>query len=404
VTSPLRDTAPPPFASAGAAVWNVCLTHDPALAGLYRAVNDFSRALDAPILSFDDGGSPRSDLTAVDHAVRIPCGTGPLARSCHVMTRAAAEAAAATLGDAQLLVVHSMFRAHATWAADWVLSQRRRYWSVPHGCLDPWGLAHRGLAKRAWLTVHGRRFFANAERIVFSTQRALDKARPWVRGGQAAVVHWPVAIPSLHGRDEARVQFRKPLGIPADAQLLLFVGRLHAVKRPIETIRCFCAAETGAAHLVMVCGDGDAARRQLAAAIPASHAARIHLVGPFATSDLHAAYLASDGFVSLSYQENFGYAAAEAAAYGLPVILSPGHDLAYDMPRDSAGELACGWLVPDDSRAAAEQAIGEWASLAAGSPAAGKRLAAMGATGRAWAAEFLSFETFQTTLRHLARV
>jgi glycosyltransferase involved in cell wall biosynthesis len=383
-------------------IWNVCLTHDPALAGLYRAVNDFSRALDAPILSFDDGRKPRVDLTAVDHAMRIPCGTGPLARGCHVMSRAAAAAADAALGDADLLIVHSMFRAHAPWAAGWARGHRRRYWSVPHGCLDPWGLAHRGLAKRAWLTVHGRRFFADAERVVFSTQRALDKARPWVRGGQTAVVHWPVEIPSLGGRDEARSHFRAAHDIPADVPLLLFVGRLHPVKRPIETIECFCAADTEAAHLVMVCGDGEIARQRLAAAIPASHAGRIHLVGPFAGSDLQAAYLASDGFISLSYQENFGYAAAEATAYGLPVILSPGHDLAHDMPHTPSGCLACGWLLPDDSTAAAIDGITAWAAPPGGHGSTADRCAALGAVGRQWARDTLSFAEFQASLRSLA--
>jgi glycosyltransferase involved in cell wall biosynthesis len=383
-----------------APIWNVCLSHDPALAGLYRAVNDFSRALDAPILSFDDGGRARAELTAADHAVRIPCGGGPLSRGCHVMTRATAHAAATAIGDAQLLVVHSLFRAHAAWAADWAHQHGRRYWSVPHGCLDPWGLAHRGLAKRAWLTARGRQFFANAERIIFSTRRALEKARPWVRGGQATVVHWPVDIPSLSGRDETRSRFRTTLGIPADAPLLLFVGRLHPVKRPIETIRCFCLAETGAAHLVMVCGEGELDRRRIAAAIPPDHAGRIHLVGPFAGSELAAAYLASDGFVSLSYQENFGYAAAEATAYGLPVILSPGHDLAQDMPRTTAGGLACGWLLPDDSAAAAVEAIAAWSATASGRGP--KPLATVGSTGRSWASDTLSFERFRATLRSLA--
>jgi glycosyltransferase involved in cell wall biosynthesis len=382
----------------------VCLTHDPALGGLYRATNDFSRALDAPILSFDDGRRPRSDLTVLDHAVRIPCGTGPLARDCHVMARAAAEAADAAIQDARLLVVHSMFRAHAPWAAGWAHAQRRRYWAVPHGCLDPWGLAHRGLAKRAWLTIHGRRFLADAERVVFSTGRALEKARPWVRGDQTVVVHWPVETPADDRRTEGRDRFRAAHGIPADVPLLLFVGRLHAVKRPLETIDRFCRAATGAAHLVMVCGAGPIARDRLFAAIPASHAGRIHVVGPFQDAELAAAYLASDGFVSLSYQENFGYAAAEAVAYGLPLVLSPGHDLAHDMPRTASGHLACGWLLPDDSATTAAEAMSAWAGLAAGTGSARAGLESLGSVGRAWARETLGVARFRDVLQRLAGI
>lgn len=387
-----------------APIWNVCLTHDPALGGLTRAIGDFARGLAAPILSFDDGRRPRADLSAVDGAVRIPCGSGWLARDCHVMPASAAREAEAVLASADLLVVHSLFRAHAPWAARWANDRGRRYWSVPHGCLDPWSLGHRRLAKQAWLTMHGRAFLQGAERVVFSTQRARDKAGSWVGGGQvrdgqAVVVHWPVDVPRLDGRDDARRRFRERLGIPADVPLLLFVGRLHPVKRPLETLAWFSAADTHGAHLAMVCIEGSLTKADLVRAIPQSHADRIHVTGPLAAADLGDAYLASDGFISLSHQENFGYAAAEAVAHGVPVILSPGHDLAHDMPRDASGRLACGWLLPDDSRPAAEQAISAWAALAA---AGDSRLAPLGATGRAWAAETLSFDRFTAELHRLA--
>jgi glycosyltransferase involved in cell wall biosynthesis len=225
-----------------------------------------------------------------------------------------------------------------------------------------------------------------------------------VPGGNAVVVRWPVDLPCLDDREQQRLRFRQRLGIPTDIPLLLFVGRLHAVKRPLETIERFCTADTGGGHLVMVCLDGQLTKADLERAIPPTHAGRIHVVGPLDADDLASAYLASDGFISLSFQENFGYAAAEAVAHGLPVILSPGHDLAHEMPRDATGQLACGWLLPDDSGAAAEQAIAEWATLAADSPANAPRLTAMGATGRAWSAESLSFETFQNNLRYLARM
>lgn len=382
-------------------MWNICLTHDPALGGLYQGINDFSRGLDGPILSFDDGRRTRGELTAMDGAVRIPCGPGRLARDCHVMPPSAAQQAEAALESADLLVVHSLFRAHAPWAARWAATHRRPYWAVPHGCLDPWSLGQRGLAKRAWLTLFGRRFLADADRVVFSTRRARDKARPWVRGDHAVVVPLPVETPAVDTRDEQRRTFRGQHGIPADAAVLLFVGRLHRVKRPLETLLHFCAA-TRAAHLVMVCVDGEMTKADLAPAIPAADASRIHVIGPLTGRDLDAAFWAADGFVSLSFQENFGYSAAQAIAHGLPAILSPGHDLAGDMPRDGAGRLACGWLLPDDSPRAAKEAITDWAALASGGQASRARLTALGATGRGWSQDALAFERFRDTLRRLA--
>jgi glycosyltransferase involved in cell wall biosynthesis len=137
--------------------------------------------------------------------------------------------------------------------------------------------------------------------------------------------------------------------------------------------------------------DGDLTQADIHAAIPPACRGRVHLIGPLAGADLAAAQLAGDGFISLSSQENFGYAAAEAMAYGLPVILSPGHDLAHEMPA-LAGRFACGWLLGDDAHATAVAAIHEFAT------ASDATLGAAGATGRSWVAETLAFERFRERL------
>jgi hypothetical protein len=60
-----------------------------------------------------------------------------------------------------------------------------------------------------------------------------------------------VALPALDNADTVRTAFRAAHNIPADAPLLLFVGRLHAVKRPRETIEAFCRAAPPRSHLVL---------------------------------------------------------------------------------------------------------------------------------------------------------
>ena len=377
-------------------IWNVCPTHDPAFGGLYRGINDFAEALDAPILSFDDGRQDRSGLG--DRAVRIPAGTGLLSRDCHVLPRAAAERAAEVIAGADLLVVHSLFRAHAAWAAGWARRHGKAYWAVPHGCLDPWSLGQRGLFKRAWLAAGGRRYLAGASRVIFSTQRGLEKAAGWVAPGTGVAVHWPVEEPRQSQRMATRAAFRKRLGITDDAPMLLFVGRLHTVKRPVHTVRAFCDANAEPAHLVMVGMDGNLTAEDVRRTVPSEKQPFVHVAGPLSGDDLDMAYRAADGFVSLSFQENFGYAAAEAIARGLPVILSPGHDLAYDLPQTAEGRITCGWLLPDDSVGQAAIAIVEWAAMAR---VLGKTTTEMGAAGRARAGEALSRERFRERLRGL---
>jgi glycosyltransferase involved in cell wall biosynthesis len=382
--------------------WNICLTHDPVYAGLYRSVNDFATALPAKTLSFDDGRLNRSNLSAIDGAKRLDCGPGWLARDCYRLPAVAARSAEQLVADAELLVVHSMFRAHAPWAADWARRHDRPYWAVPHGCLDPWGLAQKRIAKQAWLQWYGRNFLANASRIIFSTQRELEKARPWLEHcgatGRAVVVHWPVPLPAVDGRSAVRVAFRSRHGIPMNAPLLLYVGRLHTMKRPLQTVAAFCAAGRADAHLVIIGMDGDLCRQDIERTVDKRCKGCVHVIGPLAGAELASAWLAGDGFISLSWRENFGYSAAEAVAHGLPVILSRGHDLAADMPSKPDGRFACGWLLDDDSIRASASAISEWVAVIA---AAGPRLEAMAAVGRAWAAEALAPAEFARSLAYL---
>lgn len=382
--------------------WNICLTHDPVYAGLYRGVKDFATALQAETLSFDDGRRDRSRLSAVDGAKRIACGSGWLTRDCHRLPAAAIRAAEKLVAEAELLVVHSMFRTHAPWAADWARRHGRPYWVVPHGCLDPWGLSQSRIAKQVWLRWQGQSFLGGAELIIFSTLREMEKARPWLdRVGatdRATVVHWPVPLPSLDRRSAARETFRSRHGIPLSAPLLLYVGRLHSMKRPLETVAAFCASGCRDAHLAVIGMNGDLQREDFEKALNADWNKRVHLVGPLEGDALDEAWLAGDGFISLSYRENFGYAAAEAVAYGLPVILSAGHDLAHEMPATPDGRFVCGWLLRKDSLRTAADAIFELASLVS---KADPRLPELSSVGREWAAHKLSPAAFERRLQQL---
>lgn len=385
--------------------WNVCVAHSPQHAGLYRGIEDFRRALDGRILSFDDARQP--SLAADDRAavVRIACSGTPLHRRCHLIPMSAARDAETAIADADLLIAHSMFRAHCGWTRHWALRHGRRYWAVPHGCLDPHGMARRGLSKGLWMWSQGSAFLRGAERAIFATQRELDKARPWLPAGRgkeyAAVVHWPVPLPALDGRDRARTDVRCRLGIGDDERILLFVGRLHSTKRVPETIHAFCAADPVGCHLAIVGMDGDLTAGEIAAMVPTGFRRRIHVVGELIGAALQDMWLAADGYISLSLKENFGYSCGEALAYGLPVILSQGHDLAAELPMGS-GRLTCGWWLPDWQRSSAIQAISEWGEIIGHSDAVAGRRGMMLGAGRSWAAEHLSFERFQDTLVSLA--
>jgi glycosyltransferase involved in cell wall biosynthesis len=370
--------------------WDVCLTHDPAYGGIYRSVCNFARALDGRILSFDDGRRDRSQFPDERPTVRIACRPRLFNRGCHVVTPAMRAEAEAHVAGADLLVVHSLFRGHAPWAAGWARRHKRPTWSVAEGVLDPWAMRRHAVAKRLWLARHGEALF-NTATTVFATSREQQKAAPLIGARQSVVIHWPVPLPSVADREAARAGFRAALGIPDSARVLLFVGRLHPMKRPMETVDAFVQAAPADAHLVLVGMEEGITVGELQARAPAALRGSVHVTGPLAGDQLAAAFLGSDGFISLSHRENFGYSFAEALAYGLPVIVSAGHDLAHDIV-GTRGEFPCGWLLDGDVPAQAVAAIREWATA----PAA--RLTAAGTAGRAWVGDELAFEQFRSRL------
>ena len=374
--------------------WDVCLTHDPVYGGIHRSVCNFARALDGRILSFDDGAVDRSGFREERPAVRVACRPRAFNAACHWVTPGMASEAGRAVAGADLLVVHSMFRGHAPWAARWCREHRRPYLSVLEGCLDPWGLGNRAMAKRLWLATRGRPFFAGAARVIAATARERMKATAWVPADRMVVVHWPVEVPAAD--EAARAGFRAARGIPGEARVLFHAGRLHPMKRPGHTVEAFLRANVPDCHLVVAGMEEGVSVASLEALVPPEARDRVHVVGPLSGAELAAAFHAADGFISLSHRENFGYSFAEALAHGLPAIVSPGHDLAHDVAADERAGFPCGWLLADDGVESAVAAIRDFAAA----PAA--RLASWGSAGRAWAADHLGFDRFSDALRGIA--
>jgi len=130
-------------------------------------------------------------------------------------------------------------------------------------------------------------------------------------------------VPPEHGR------FREAMGIPTEAKLLLFLGRLSEKKSPGLLLQAFAkiaASEAPAQaplHLAFVGPDevGMLARlKKMAASITPK--GRVHFSAALADTPKWQAYRDADIFVLPSQNENFGNTAAEAVAAGTPVVVT----------------------------------------------------------------------------------
>jgi len=359
-------------------------------AGIPKAVEDFRRALGGAILSFTAPGLiPEAGAPDVIH---LPTGDGPVVRGYGMPERQAVEQCARTrLRRVELIVVHGLYRYHAQWGAAFARARRIPYWVVPHGALDPWVFSYRSLQKRAWMRLIGSRVLREARSVVVATAREAEKAARHLAGCRVRVAHLPVTPVAIEGREEARTSVREQLGIPNDARILLFLGRLHPMKRVLETIDAVHRAARPAVHLVVVGPSSpDLSIENCRARAHALGAGNVHIMGPSFGAGRDRWLLGADALISLSHRENFNYAAAEALSAGLPVILSPGNDLASEL-----AVRGVGWLLKSFAPQDEVEAVRDFGAAPV------ERLRAMGAAGARWAATELSEDAFRTTLHQL---
>lgn len=157
--------------------------------------------------------------------------------------------------------------------------------------------------------------------------------------------------PALVGRAQ-RAASRGRWGIPLDAEVLGFVGRVVRDKGLIELVEAWqkLRAERPALHLLIV-GPFEpqdplpSETEKMLRTDP-----RVHLTGM--NWDTPPLYAAMDVVVLPSYREGFGIVAIEAAAMGLPVVAT-----AVPGCRDAVQDEVTGTLVPPRDGAALTRAI-----------------------------------------------
>ncbi|HKI12761.1 MAG TPA: glycosyltransferase [Candidatus Acidoferrum sp.] len=181
--------------------------------------------------------------------------------------------------------------------------------------------------KRVYHRFLGREMLAGASAIVATAEQEKSEL---IAGGipkekivlRRNGVEGPPVLPE-HGR------FREAMGIPREAKLLLFLGRLSEKKSPYLLLQAFAkiaAAETRGqppVHLVFV-GPDEAGmlaklKKMATSMAPPGH---VHFSPALADTAKWQAYRDADIFVLPSQNENFGNTAAEAVAAGTPVVVT----------------------------------------------------------------------------------
>jgi glycosyltransferase involved in cell wall biosynthesis len=141
------------------------------------------------------------------------------------------------------------------------------------------------------------------------------------------------------GLAQRRSELRTELGAGADDLVLLSVARLGPEKG-LDTLVRGVAAARDPKLLLVVAGDGPQ-RRQIEA-LAQGLGVRMRLTGDLSAERIAEAYAAADVFALLSTRETWGVVVNEAAASGLPLVLSDRVGAAYDLLSDGENGFLVG--------------------------------------------------------------
>jgi glycosyltransferase involved in cell wall biosynthesis len=193
--------------------------------------------------------------------------------------------------------------------------------------------------KRMYHYFVGRRLFAGASAVIATSDLEVQELTAagvapqkivLRRNGVESPATWP-----------PRGKFRASLGIPEQARLILFLGRLSQKKSPELLLQAFgnLPPRIGEYKLMLAFAgpdDNSMQQRLAAAASRLGISERVKFSGPLYGDDKWAAYRDADIFVLPSQNENFGNTAAEAAAAGTPVVVTEQCGIA-QLVKDVAG-------------------------------------------------------------------
>ena len=361
--------------------------------GPVKTIGEFSKALSADVYSFVEASLLKKEDLALKEAIPIVSVPIPILEKLYV-PRLSKEYKRLNqhVRDVGLISCHSFYRYQILWALRAKLKYGAPYWHVPHGSLDPYVTESGKAGKDFFMSLVGRRFMDQAACTIFATKREWEKAESVYGKIRGEVVHWPVELVDLSEREVKRNAVRERLGIPEDAKVLLYFGRVHEMKRPLETIEAVAQVKSDDLHLVMV-GPGEGiSSDELHRKASAIGLNNFHYAGGVFSHEKYDYLFAADAYVSFSIRENFNHTAAESMSAELPVILSKGNDLGPLVEQNNLG-----WYLKEDTIEELKSTI----EIAIGTGAA--EFLRMGNDARAFVGNAFSYANFKSRLLELSK-
>jgi len=228
--------------------------------------------------------------------------------------------------------IHAVFN-HSSIAAAHVCRKARVPYVVrPLGTLEPWSMTQKSLRKRVFWQVSGKGMLRRAAAVHYTTDAEKLSTERLLGLNHGKVI--ALGIETTASASHAKLEQHFPE--LASEPYMLVLSRLHPKKGLDVLIDAFLAlvqVEKFAHWRLVIAGDGPEAYVRKLKAMAGSSAQRDRIVftGWLDGEEKDAVLGGASLLVLPSHQENFGLAAVEALACGVPVLVSEYVNLAPDI-------------------------------------------------------------------------
>jgi glycosyltransferase involved in cell wall biosynthesis len=285
---------------------------------------------DVPEAWLDAGASPR--------AVALPPVGGPLGR----LSRSALQMLESEVRSADVVHLHGVWEVSSLQVAAIARRLGRPYVISLRGMLDDWSMDQRGLKKRIYLRLGGRRYLESACRVHCTADAELEQSRKWFPRGTGVVVPNLIDLApfeSIPDPELARSTWPRLASSPFRFLFLSRVQYKKGIEHLIDAVGLL--RDRGHELLVVIAGSGD--EEYLQAMRSRARSRNVddtffwtgHVGGDLKWS----LYSACDVFVLPTSQENFGFVFFESLAAGTPVVTTDLVDTRDEIARSGGGVI-----------------------------------------------------------------
>jgi glycosyltransferase involved in cell wall biosynthesis len=250
------------------------------------------------------------------------------------------------IAAADVVFIHNLYGHNFTWAANRIKKHPKPCFVVPHGSLTDFCLSRGALKKRLWFA-SVRSFMENNVCMVFSAEYEQEQALHYVHPARTTVLYWPAsALPEPSQAQAPEIQ---------DRPTLLLFGRLHPMKRTLETVTSFRRVRSGKWRLCLAGPESpEVSLNDLKRAAGDDWGDSVLYLGSLRQEELSPWYRWASGVVLFSKGDNFSHVVAEGLLAGCPAYVSQDVGLA-----SLVEKRGCGRMVRIENDADIERGLSE---------------------------------------------